>query len=282
MGEAETSDDRYILTRTEEEYTRLRLQARAWEEVTRRVLTGAGLKAGMRCLDAGCGPGEAMRLMGRLVGSGGRVVGIDTDARLGTYALAELHRREGPQFDFVAGDVTGGAPVPGGPFDLVFARFLICHMTEPVAAVQRLAAQVRPGGRLVLMDYDMTRMALRPADPVLERAFEVIRGCFDASGRSSDAGLRLGEFVLAAGLPMPDGAEVGGIYAPIRGAGIMMRAVLGGLKQSAAALGVASAEEVGEIQAYVQKLEAENRNFALVPLVIGVWTTVPGPLSPAS
>jgi cyclopropane fatty-acyl-phospholipid synthase-like methyltransferase len=64
MAEAQ---DGYILGRTEAEYDRLRRQARLWEPATHRVLTAAGVAPGMRCLDAGCGPGEVMRLIGRLV-----------------------------------------------------------------------------------------------------------------------------------------------------------------------------------------------------------------------
>ena len=60
------SPDGYILARTEAEYQRLRLQAKAWEPATRAMLADAGLAEGMRCLDAGCGPGEAMRLIGRM------------------------------------------------------------------------------------------------------------------------------------------------------------------------------------------------------------------------
>ena len=97
--------DGYILARTEAEYRRLRLQAKFWEPATRTILADAGLAEGMRCLDAGCGPGEVMRLIGRAVGPGGHVTGFDIDAALGVHMLAELHREEGPNFTFVAGDL---------------------------------------------------------------------------------------------------------------------------------------------------------------------------------
>ena len=81
--------DGYVLARTAAEYQRLRAQAQFWEPTTRRVLEGAGLAPGMRCLDAGCGPGEVMRLMGRIVGPEGHVAGLDIDAGLGAHMLAE-------------------------------------------------------------------------------------------------------------------------------------------------------------------------------------------------
>ena len=60
--------DGYALGRTPEEYERLRAQARVWEAATGRLLDRVGLAPGARCLDAGCGPGETMRLMAQRVG----------------------------------------------------------------------------------------------------------------------------------------------------------------------------------------------------------------------
>ena len=65
--------DRYALGRTPEEYERLRLQARTWEAATGRLFDEVGLAPGASCLDAGCGPGETMRLMAERVGPAGRV-----------------------------------------------------------------------------------------------------------------------------------------------------------------------------------------------------------------
>jgi SAM-dependent methyltransferase len=265
----------YILGRTEAEYARLRAQARTWEEITGRVLAKAGLAPGMRCLDAGCGPGEAMRLMGHVVGANGRVTGLDVDAALGTHMLAELRRDGGARFEFVAADVTRGDPVPGAPFDFVFARLLLCHMTDPAGVVGRLAALARPGGRLVLMDYDMTRVAAQPPDPRIVRGREVIVGCFERSGRHADAGLRLAGYLDAAGLPPPEGTDVGAFYVPLRAGGVMMRTVLASLAATAAGLGIATEDEVAELQRDIEALEAAHRHYLLGPLMIGAWTTLP-------
>src|SRR5918912_3741310 len=85
------ASDQYALARTPEEYERLRAQARVWAPVTARLLDRVGLAPGARCLDAGCGPGETMRLMAERVGPAGRVLGGDADAPLGAQALAMLH-----------------------------------------------------------------------------------------------------------------------------------------------------------------------------------------------
>ena len=83
--------DGYVLGRTPAEYERLRAQARVWEAATGRLLDQVELAPGSRCLDAGCGPGETMRLLAQRVGPSGRVLGVDVDAALGAQALAMLH-----------------------------------------------------------------------------------------------------------------------------------------------------------------------------------------------
>ena len=61
----------YALGHTPEEYDRLRMQARVWEIATGRLLDRVGLTRGTACLDAGCGPGETMRLMAGRTGPAG-------------------------------------------------------------------------------------------------------------------------------------------------------------------------------------------------------------------
>ena len=70
-AEAERPQDGYALGRTPQEYERLRAQARVWESATGRLFDQVALAPGASCLDAGCGPGETMRLMAQRVGTVG-------------------------------------------------------------------------------------------------------------------------------------------------------------------------------------------------------------------
>src|ERR1700760_2454567 len=114
VTEAERDQNGYALGHTPEEYERLRGQARVWEAATGRLLDQAGLAPGTSCLDAGCGPGETMRVLAQRTGPAGRVLGIDTDGALGAAALAMLHGAGHRNCDFLAHDLTAGGPVPGG------------------------------------------------------------------------------------------------------------------------------------------------------------------------
>src|SRR6516164_9188604 len=113
---------RYALGHTPAEYERLQAQARMWDAATGRLLDQVGLGPGASCLDAGCGPGETMRAMAERVGPAGRVLGIDADPELGARTLAMLHGAGHHHCSFRAQDLTTGEPIPGAPFDLVYAR----------------------------------------------------------------------------------------------------------------------------------------------------------------
>jgi trans-aconitate methyltransferase len=162
------AQDDYVLGRSPEEYERLRVQARIWEAATGRLLDRVELAAGARCLDAGCGPGESMRLMAQRVGPDGQVWGVDVDADLGEQALRMLHGAGHVQCSFAAADLETGEPIPGAPFDLVYARLLLFHVGEPVVVLRHLWEAVAPGGVLVVHDYDLRTVGAQPALPTVE------------------------------------------------------------------------------------------------------------------
>jgi 2-polyprenyl-3-methyl-5-hydroxy-6-metoxy-1,4-benzoquinol methylase len=58
---------------------RLRLLNRVKWPTTEPLLMAAGLRAGMSCLDVGCGSGDVTLKMATLVGAEGSVVGVDRD-----------------------------------------------------------------------------------------------------------------------------------------------------------------------------------------------------------
>ena len=86
--------------------------------------------------------------MAQRVGPAGRVTGIDVDAPLGAQALTMLHDAGHRQCWFAPHDITADEPLPGGSFDLVYARLLLFHLPERVAALRRLWDARPAGGHL--------------------------------------------------------------------------------------------------------------------------------------
>jgi SAM-dependent methyltransferase len=267
--------DGYVLSRSAGEYDRLVIQARRWEPFTDRVLAAAGLGDGMTALDAGCGPGEVMRLMGRRVGLSGTVTGVDIDPEVGAYGLARLRAEEPGDFHFHAANLLSGDPVPGAPFDLVYCRFLLLHMDDPLAMVRRLAALTRPGGTLVMMDYVMNTLQIAPHHPVLERGIEIINGTLAGAGRPLDAGLRLVEWCRAAGLPMPHGTDVEANL-EVMGSDPTLARAIEGFGPQAIRLGLATADEIARLPDAFRAITAKGEHIAHAPTVTAIWTRVGG------
>jgi SAM-dependent methyltransferase len=266
------TSDEYSLRRTPDEYRRLRAQARVWEAATGRLLDRIGLAAGARCLDAGCGPGETMRLMALRVGPAGRVIGIDVDAALAADAQHMLHESGHRQCRTIAHDLTAYESVPGGPYDLVFARLLLFHLPERVAVLRRLWNAVAPGGHLLVQDYDLSTVATLPPSPALDEAGRLIFGTFGAAGCDIRAGTALPTLFAQAGVGTPDGTDVSGRVEAFGAGRRMVDSVLRSLVPAALGHGVATAREMESAMADLEADATRHPDRPMLwPLMIGAW-----------
>lgn len=121
------------------------LQDRHWWFVGRRrvlsaVLGRLGLPQGARILEAGCGTGGNLAMLGRF----GEVHGFEPDAE--ARALVNGHI----SCDLRDGRLPDGIPFEPGGFDLVAALDVVEHLDDDRASLRALAAQLRPGGRLLI------------------------------------------------------------------------------------------------------------------------------------
>ena len=121
------------------------------------ALIRAGVEgAGQRWLELGAGDGEFTLALADVLGGAGDIVAVDLDR----WALSELAARVDDRFpdttlETITGDFTAG--LPAGPFDGVLAANSL-HFVERVAPVlASIQAALRPGGRLVIVEYDAER-----------------------------------------------------------------------------------------------------------------------------
>ena len=73
-----------------------------------------------------------------------------------------------PNLELRQGDIVAG-PVERGSFDLATARAVLHHVVDAEAAIKNLAASVRPGGALLLIEPDFLPVSV--AEPPEVRAF---------------------------------------------------------------------------------------------------------------
>ncbi len=97
-----------------------------------------------------------------LVRRGARVVGVDFSPRAIAQAQA-LSARLGLPARFVVGDVLDLPADLGGPFDLVYTSYgVLCWLGDLSRWARQLAAQLRVGGRLVVIDGHPLSSAILP------------------------------------------------------------------------------------------------------------------------
>lgn len=109
----------------------------------------AGIAAGERALDVGCGMGETTLELGRRVGPGGSVVGVDVSAPMLERARAAALAAGAANVAFESADAQTTA-LPG-PFDVLYSRFGVMFFAEPDAAFANLRRALRGGARLAFV-----------------------------------------------------------------------------------------------------------------------------------
>jgi ubiquinone/menaquinone biosynthesis C-methylase UbiE len=114
-----------------------------------RVLKPA---AGMRILDAGCGPGHDVAALAGKLAPDGFAVGLDISGRF----LAGARQRYGdtPAAGFCLGSVASTG-FKAGTFDAAFAMRTLQYVDNPAEGVAELARVTRPGGRVAVVEGGM-------------------------------------------------------------------------------------------------------------------------------
>lgn len=144
----------------------------------------AYLRSGLDVLDAGCGTGSI-------------TAGIARAATLIRAAAAQ--HVDLPNLHFRQEDVLtleGSAQ-----FDVATAARLLQRIGPTQRAVDRLAAAIRPGGRLVVLDYNHSQNAWEPAPPAAFRRFyDAFLSWREHNGWDNGMGDHLPALFQAAGL----------------------------------------------------------------------------------
>lgn len=118
----------------------------------RFALQRAGLAAGAQVLDVGIGTGLVAREALALVGSNGRVVGVDpSPGMMGEVAL--------PGVELIRGRAEA-LPRPDASCDFLSMGYALRHIADVSAAFAEFFRVLRPGARLVILEIT------KPAGPV--------------------------------------------------------------------------------------------------------------------
>lgn len=227
------------------------------------VETGLDSAEVAHVVDAGCGPGVITCHLAEQ-SPAASVTGLDSAGRL----LDRLRDRAtagglAGRVSAVEADIEHDLP-PLAPADLVWAQMVVHHVVAPVAVLRRLGDLLRPGGRLVLIEFAGSPSVLPDHDPLVaggswrrleEAATESLRQAlgFDMIGHDWPADLACAGFT-----GIDDRVIAFRHEAPLDGVlrGWLVRHIRRGLGMAGDAL---AAADVAALEAFAKAVEEERR-----------------------
>jgi ubiquinone/menaquinone biosynthesis C-methylase UbiE len=284
IGElAMTTLENYPLGYSEAEAKRLMEQGAMLEDLTRDLLSRAGLAPGMRVLDVGCGVGDVSLLAARIVGEKGSVLGVDRSAPSLEIARGRAKRRaelcETANISFVEADLNTFEP--DGTFDAIIGRLVLLYVPERASMLRRLTQSLRPGGVMAMQEYDTSSMAQAPESPLFAQVRRWILDGFKSAGAELDTGSKLYATFLQAGLLGPQMVSAQLVHCGPEATGYehatqVLRSLLPTVERSR----VAAATEI-EIDTLANRLRDDavaRRAVMFAPRLVSAWARAMPPL----
>lgn len=126
----------------------------AWQKPD-QVVARLDIRPGAQVADIGAGGGYFTFRLADAVGPGGRVYAVDVDDDMIEYLRARAEREGRSNVEVVRGEF-GDPLLPDGRIDLVFTCDTYHHLANRTEYFTRLRADLAPGARVAILDYNGT------------------------------------------------------------------------------------------------------------------------------
>jgi SAM-dependent methyltransferase len=263
-----SSSSQYIIQGGLPGRERLRVLAGILEPTTLSLLERVGIRTGMCCLDVGCGGGDVAFELGCCVGPDGTVVGIDLDERTLELARSEATLLGRHQVSFQLADVMS-SDLPS-EFDLVYARFLLTHLSDPVGALARMHDALKPGGVLIIEEIDFAGHFCWPPCAAFERYQELYTKAVRLRGADPNIGPRLPGMLLDLGCQRVQMHVIhpAGYTGDVK---LMSAITMEKISSAVVAAGLATESEVQQIAVDLYEFAQGSRTVISMPRIIQAW-----------
>jgi ubiquinone/menaquinone biosynthesis C-methylase UbiE len=116
------------------------------------VVTALALKPGMTVADIGTGVGYLLPYLSNAVGPSGKVLAEDVQTDFLDQAKAKIQAAQLSNVSLILGEFTDPKLPPAG-VDVELVLDVYHHFDEPAKMLAALAPALKPGGRLVIVEY---------------------------------------------------------------------------------------------------------------------------------
>jgi ubiquinone/menaquinone biosynthesis C-methylase UbiE len=258
----------YVIEGGEEGKARLNILGQAMNSYSTGMLLKAGLKQGSKCLDAGCGGGTMTYAMAEIAGPSGRVTGIDHDAEIIRLNNAELNVLQPNNITFRHEEIYDITEV--GEYDIIFARFLLSHLSNPSLAINKMMAALKQGGCLVTEDVHFSGHFCYPPNQAFNTYLEWYTKAVKYNGGDAEFGAKLYEHLVAAGFQdiQLEIVQPAGTSGPAKQ---MSLVTLEKIRHSVLAAGLASDEEFNKVDEELKTFTSDRLSIISMPRIFQVW-----------
>ncbi|MDO8800267.1 class I SAM-dependent methyltransferase [Phenylobacterium sp.] len=255
MGES------YIIAGGTAGAARLSVLSEAMAEATGSLLDRVGIPQAARILDVGCGAGDVTRDLARR--TSGQVIGLDLDD-----IKVSMASQDAPvNATFHVGGYQRAKEL--GPFDVIYARFLLSHLTDPADAVAVFEAALVPDGLLVVEDVEFSAHLCEPTRTSFRHFVQWYVACAHKRGADAEIGPKLPAILGRAGFIGIEARVVqpAGLTGPAKA---MAALTLAGISEAVESMGVSRETLVDYISDLV-KARDDPSVFMSLPRVTQAW-----------
>lgn len=260
----------YVIRGGLEGRERLRVLARVMKPYSNGLLDRLGAIDGHACLDVGCGGGDVTLDLARRVAPHGHVVGVDLDEVKLRLAREEAVLQDVTNVQFRLLDIRQ-EPLPA-TFDIVYARFLLTHLSDPASAVRTFYAHLKPGGRVAVEDIDFTGHFSHPDLPALHRYMDLYSATVRKRGGDPNIGPRLASLLMDAGFADVD-VHVVQPVGRVGEAKLVSPLTMENIADAVLADGLATVAEIESIVNDLYAFAADPKTVAAMPRIVQAWGT---------
>ena len=207
-------------------------------------------------------------LMASIVGLQGRVIGTDTDGEILDLAQKDAEAANATNVEFRQMDAC--ISLSREEFDLVYARFLLSHLSQPENCLATMTEACGPRGIIMIEDTDFSGSFCYPTCAAYESYKELYRKIVQQRGGDPDIGPKLPGMFRRAGI---QAVELNVIQlVPIRGEGKLMAPItMSRISDAVTTEGLATKDEVQQILTELNEAAADCETVMSSPRIFQVW-----------